>query len=256
MGEAVIRLFKKGGYPMKRILSLLLVLALLLPVALAEEITLSPALQAKKLALDAIKEKYGFTNDTFGLFTLYVTTEKAGAHVRLIPNSYLPIDRIGEYEVAVSDGRAAASWTHDDQDPAYWQSDIMDSPCWGAKQLNVIRLSCGEGLDEYLPDNYAPAPMPPEYGGLTFALSAPQDSDMSQTEAMHLADAAIGQVYGLPAEEISFLDHDMEPDMLVTSKGQRLWNFIFADAERCFIVYIDAATGEAFDVALTTGGNG
>lgn len=241
---------------MKRILALLLMAVLLLTAAAAEELALSPALEAKMRAMEAIREKYGFTNEVLGMFTLYVTQEEASFCVKAMPNNYLPVDRIGEYTVTLTAKAAQVAWTLDDQDPALWQSDALDSPCWGVRQLDQIRLSYGVGLDKYLPEDYQPSPMPPEYGTLTFRLQAPQDSDLPLAQAEALADAAIALVYSMPQADVRALDHTLDPDLLLASDGTRLWRITYADMERCFSVLINTATGEVFDIVLTTGGNG
>ena len=240
---------------MKRMLILLLVCLLLIPVALAEEVVLSPNMEAERIAVAALKDKYGLTNDLFGLFVPYVASIENGVIVRYLPQAYLPANIVGEYEVQIIDGQATPTWTHDDQDPMFWQSDMLDSPCWGAKQLNMVRLSY-EVLMDFLPEDYEPIELPEKHGSLTFEWVEPTAEDISAAEAMALGDAALKAVYNLPQEEIRLLDHTLEADMLLASDGQRLWRFYFGDPERCFVVMVNAATGEIFDVTITTGGNG
>lgn len=63
---------------MKKLFALLL--CLLLPVAaLAEEALYTPALQAEKLAIRAMYEKYGFTPETIGTFFTTIPVEEDGA---------------------------------------------------------------------------------------------------------------------------------------------------------------------------------
>ena len=240
---------------MKRMLILLLVCLLLIPVALAEEVVLSPNMEAERIAVAALKDKYGLTNDLFGLFVPYVASIENGVIVRYLPQAYLPANNVGEYEVQIIDGQATPTWTHDDQDPMFWQSDMLDSPCWGAKQLNMVRLSY-EVLMDFLPEDYEPIELPEKHGSLTFEWVEPTAEDISAAEAMALGDAALKAVYNLPQEEIRLLDHTLEADMLLASDGQRLWRFYFGDPERSFVVMVNAATGEIFDVTITTGGNG
>ena len=240
---------------MKRMLILLLVCLLLIPVALAEEVVLSPNMEAERIAVAALKDKYGLTNDLFGLFVPYVASIENGVIVRYLPQAYLPANIVGEYEVQIIDGQATASWTHDDQDPMFWQSDMLDSPCWGAKQLNQVRLSSAV-LADFIPADYIPVELPDKHGNLTFEWVEPTAEDMPAEEAMALADAAMKAVYNLPPEEIRLLDHTLEPAMLLASDGQRLWRFSFGDPERYFDVMVNASTGEIFAVTITTGGNG
>ncbi|HML47656.1 MAG TPA: hypothetical protein PKE04_13005, partial [Clostridia bacterium] len=43
---------------------------------------------------------------------------------------------IGEYTVVIdARGRAVATWSHDDADPAAWRDGDLSSPVWGAPQL-------------------------------------------------------------------------------------------------------------------------
>lgn len=240
---------------MKRMLLLLLVGLLTFSTVLAEEVVLCPKVEAERQAIAALKDKYGLTNDLFGLFVAYVTLNDDGAAVHYLPQAYLPAQMVGEYEVRIKGDQITASWTHDDQNPMFWQSDMLDSPCWGAKQLNQVRLS-SEVVADFLPADYEPMELPEKHGELTFEWVEPTAEDMPAEAAMALADAAIKAVYSLPPEEIRLLYHDMEPDLLLTSDGQRLWRFSFGDPERFFSVMVDAATGEIFDVTLTTGGRG
>lgn len=240
---------------MKRIWALVLMMLLLLTSALAKEVVLSPQMEAERQAIVALKDEYGLTNDLFGLFVAYVTLEDGGATVHYLPQAYLPVDLVGEYEVRIKGSQVTASWTHDDQDPMFWQSDMLDSPCWGAKQLNQVRLSSAV-LEMFLPADYEPMELPEKHGDLTFEWVEPTVEDIPADEAMAIADGALKAMYSLPQEEIRLLDHTLEPDLLLTSDGQRLWRFSFGDPERFFSVMVDAATGEVFDVTLTTGGNG
>ena len=240
---------------MKRMLILLLVCLLLIPVALAEEVVLSPNMEAERIAVAALKDKYALTNDLFGLFVPYVASIENGVIVRYLPQAYLPANIVGEYEVQIIDGQATPTWTHDDQDPMFWQSDMLDSPCWGAKQLNQVRLSSAV-LADFIPADYIPVELPDKHGNLTFEWVEPTAEDMPAEEAMALADAAMKAVYNLPPEEIRLLDHTLEPAMLLASDGQRLWRFSFGDPERYFDVMVNASTGEIFAVTITTGGNG
>ena len=240
---------------MKRVFAVVLMMMLLMISALAEEAVLSPNVEAERIAVAAMKDKYGLTNDVLGLFTAYVTLTDNGATVRYLPAAFLPAHIVGEYEVQIKDGQATASWTHDDQDPMFWQSDMLDSPCWGAKQLNMVRLSY-EVLMDFLPEDYEPIELPEKHGSLTFEWVESTAENISAAEAMALGDAALKAVYNLPQEEIRLLDHTLEADMLLASDGQRLWRFYFGDPERSFVVMVNAATGEIFDVTITTGGNG
>lgn len=240
---------------MKRAFAAIVMITLLLTTALAEEAVLSAHVDAERVAVAAMKEKYGLTNDVLGLFTAYVTLTESGATVRYLPAAYLPAPIVGEYEVQIRAGQVTVSWTHDDQDPLFWQSDMLDSPCWGAKQLNQVRLSSAM-LAGFLPADHVPEELPDKYGDLNFEWVEPTAEDLPAESAMALADAAIKAVYNLPAEEIRLLDHTLEPALLLTSDGQRLWRFSFGDPERCFDVMVNAATGEIFAVAIITGGIG
>ena len=240
---------------MKRVLAFVLMMMLLLSSALAEEVVLSPNMEAERIAVAALKDKYGLTNDLFGLFVPYVTATENGTVVKYLPQAYLPARLVGEYEVQIAGGQVMASWTHDDQDPMFWQSDMLDSPCWGAKQLNMVRLSY-EVLMDFLPEDYEPIELPEKHGELIFEWVEPTAEDILAEDALALADAAIRAVYNLPSEEIRLLDHTLEPDMLLASDGQRLWRFFLGDPERSFVVMVNAATGEVFDITLSTGGVG
>lgn len=240
---------------MRRMLLLLLIGLLTFSAAMAKEVVLSPNVEAERQAIVALKDKYGLTNDLFGLFVAYVTLEDGGAAVHYLPQAYLPANLIGKYEVQIKGDQVTASWTHDDYDPMFWQSDMLDSPCWGAKQLNMVRLSSAM-LADFIPADYEPIELPEKHGNLTFEWVEPTAEDMPAEEAMAMADAAVKAVYNLPPEEIRLLDHTLEPAMLLASDGQRLWRFSFGDPERYFDVMVNASTGEIFAVTITSGGNG
>ena len=93
---------------MKRVVSLLLLFLLLSLAASAETPVYSREMQAQKVAVAAVKVKYGITTDMLGLFSPQITITENETCVAFYPNDYLPVGRIGVYEVVLTEiGRAS-----------------------------------------------------------------------------------------------------------------------------------------------------
>ena len=86
---------------MKKLLLLLIAMLLTLSVALAE-VTYSPEVIALKAALATLREEYGFTLTTAGVFYPEVTLTENGAQVVFQPCTYLPVHRLGEYTAVIT----------------------------------------------------------------------------------------------------------------------------------------------------------
>lgn len=226
-------------------------------------VTYSPAAHAKKLATQAMYDTYGFDRSCLGLFA--VETEQTGAGIRVHYEAcdFLPQDRIGEYDVLVVDDQAEISWTHDDKDAVLWQSGDMDAPCWGVKQLQAyLAVDPRERdgwLKPYLTATGAVTPAATPAAQVHTQEWTPEDraeTDLTLEQAQAIADEALADVYGMTAEEVAALDHDVYASIWVYADGQRTWCVTYGDAEGMYSVILDASTGEVLDVDMSTGGNG
>lgn len=251
----------EGGTTMKRKLTMTLALAaalmMIASVAVAAVVlSYGPAAAAKKLATQAMYDTYGFDRSTLGLLQSVVTEEG----VRYYPDSYLPVERIGEYLVKIDGEAAIATWTHDDKDAALWQSGEPDASVWGVKQLAaylaVDPRERGDWLAAYTTAEIAvPAvtPVPGEMAGVNTVQQ--QSDDLSLAQAMAYADAALMDVFGMTEGEVAAIDHDVDARVILES-GQRIWSLTYGDGEGMYYIKLDAATGEILDIGMTTGGNG
>lgn len=241
---------------MKRVLTLILTALLLFTVtALAESPAYTPEMAAQKVAIAAVKVKYGLTTDLLGLFTPQIIITEADTRVAFYPASYLPVDRIGVYEVVLTDSTIDVHWTHDGQDPYLWQSDDIFSEYWGARQLQtclnvqgIWRFFVEENQEAFTPHD--------RLDGVNFTIGTRKDASMYILDAYALADAAVMDMYGLTIYEAEALEHDYEADVLLLEDGTRLWRLTLASPSRCFSVFINDATGEVFDIIFSTSGNG
>ncbi len=254
---------------MKRMLmttiALLMAMLLLCSAALAQSVSLSPELAAQKLAIAALRDKYGVTRDSLGLFSVDVEKGADALIVYFRPDIFLPVERIGEYVIRVSGGEAEASWTHDDKDAALWQSGDPESPAWGEKQLQLCLANDTSWMAPYLSGDAELVYPPVMYDRFVFERFYSEADTLPPTaaeealtlpQARKLADAALMDVYAMTEEEVAALDHDVEAYYLLCTDGRILWEVTLADSERCYIVLIDAVTEEVFHITLATGGNG
>lgn len=244
---------------MKRILILLLAALLLTSAALAEAPRYSPEMTALALANTAMREKYGFTWRTLGLFTVEIELTDQAAHVNY-RTCLLPASRIGEYDVTIVDGKAEVAWTHDGQDAALWQSGDPESPCWGASQIVAYLAQGGierhKWLQPWFAEGEESTDPPSIYDELGCTIAPWADSDLPVQQVREIADAALMDVYAMTVEEVASLDHAVDSVVLVCADGTRLWRLTYSDYESCFYILLHAATGEVFHITHLAGGNG
>lgn len=241
---------------MKRLLTLLLTALLLFTAtALSESPAYTPEMAAQKVAIAAVKVKYGLTTDMLGLFYPQITITEAEARVQFFPSSILPVDRIGVYEVVLTKDAIDVHWTHDGEDPHFWQSDDLFSEFWGAQQLQIC-LDV-KGIWQLFIDEDQQAVDPPgRLDNVAFTIGNRQDAGTYIHTAYALADVAVMDMFGLTVYEVEALEHDYEADLLLLEDGTRLWRLTLSSASRCFVVFINDANCLVYDVILSTGGNG
>ncbi len=247
---------------MKRKMTMALALAaalvMMASVALAAVVlNYSPAVSAKKLAVQAMCDTYGFDRDTLGLFKVDVKENDQCTHVYFLPNEFLPVERIGEYDVHIVDGKAEVRWTHGGKDAAIWQSGEPDASVWGAKQLAAYLAAGpnerGDWLEPYLTTATA-LPMATPAAEVV-SDSQPMTGELPLAQAQAYADAALADVFGMTEAEVAGLDHDVYARVIVES-GRRIWDITYGDSEGMYYIHLDAETGEILDIGMSTGGNG
>jgi len=106
--------------------------------ALALTVTYSEQYKPIKTAREAIMGKYRLTHAMFGLFGLAEQSETTYTF-RPFPN-FLDLAAVGAYQVTILDGNVTAvSWTHDGVDENELKKGYLDSPAWGAEQLENVQ---------------------------------------------------------------------------------------------------------------------
>jgi hypothetical protein len=269
-----------GGTPMKKKLTAGLVLAIVLIVlavtAVAAYMLLwSPQADAVSLARQALSKVYGLTPETMGCFITNAEQNGDAWTVTFTGEAYNP-GLLGTYTVVVTDGGAAASWTHDDVDPAVWKNGGLSSPVWGQPQIaEALRNpeTANTAQAALIPANQ-PVPTPrttPPGGPESFAegtsywngefirLSEPGDDDLTMEQALAIAYQALIADFDLTREELE-AGEIVYSDFNIRENGGTLWGFdihILKDGVYwgCGVM-LDGKTGEVLLTNVVTGGNG
>ncbi len=213
----------------KRRISLGFVLAMVVVLAavaaLAAGLVFSPKYSARRLADQALRERYGITDAMMTVFVCSDAGEEAdGSRVftyRAAENLYA--GQIGVYTVTVKDGKTLAVWSHDGEETA----GGIEAGAWGAEQLALLCSDrYGEVMVALSGETDAPAatsaaapqgePQTASADGAATAeafLQAQREaweesraqvqaaSKISLTEACGLAVSAAGSEYGLNAAQ-------------------------------------------------------
>ena len=121
-----------------------LVLALITAAAVAAGLTRSARYDAKRLAYQALEEKYGFTTDMESFFTC-TAEEKDGQTVVTYRANKDVGDfawKLGDYTVTIRNGQAEASWSNDGEAVG----DDFSSDVWNTALLarGIARRRAGE----------------------------------------------------------------------------------------------------------------
>ncbi len=251
---------------MRRFILVLLTLMLALP-AFAES---SPVFSQEALHLQtanqALEARYGLSPAILGLFDAEVTCYGDAAAVRYVSHPRPHPLLAGEYLVLISGDEVQAFWTHDDVDPAIWQSGALTSPAWGAPQL-LAYLQTDSFEREYFDAPYIPAEDSHQWNGYDLVASGMQ---IFESRSGALTDAEIA----LPAALGRLVVKEMYSMSDAAAKELRLINvtlYRFADGcaqwrvnfyhnaepdEANYNVLIDVQTQEILSVSVFTGGIG
>lgn len=144
---------------MRRIILLLLTLTLAVLPALAENaLAFSADVQLLYKANAALYERYALTVHCLGLFDMQVTRCGDASFVHYTSRGLPHPALTGEYLVLVTPDGTQTFWSHDDVDPAVWQSGELNSIAWGAPQLTIF-LQTDSFAREFLDDPYEPDPL-------------------------------------------------------------------------------------------------
>ena len=179
-----------------------LVLALITAAAVAAGLTRSARYDAKRLAYQALEEKYGFTTDMESYF-LCTVEERNGQTVV----TYRANKDVGDYTVTIRNGQAEASWSNDGEAVG----DDFSSDVWDTALLarGIARRRAGEEWYEItgtvlktgtdLSDAEEETALVPE------GLSGARLMDEDEADAAKARDAVRAK-YGLTKENLALFD--------------------------------------------------
>ncbi len=275
----------KGGTSVKRKMTMSLAFALVLmmmaSVALAAVVlNYSPQAKALTMARNAVIETYGLTHTTLGLFT-YDMSMTEGQTVIVFHSDVVDEQGehlAGEYTVTIPDGGApVAVWSHDDVDPAIWQSGDMNAPVWGQPQLETFLQDKTNGgtvdynavLDDGAVTYSMNTPEPPamegdgpivEFETIEIAQVTPGPDELTETAVIELAREALMESFGLSEGEAARIDFFSCVLQQFGDYKPRTWQinaYLNQDGyDWNMYVNLDAETGEILDIGMSTGGNG
>lgn len=244
---------------MKRILALMLTLMLLCTAALADAPSYSPEVTALKTAYAALREKYGFTLTTSGVFYPEVTITDSEARVVFRPCTFLPIDRLGEYTAVITGDSVTLTWSHDAQSANLTANP--DCPIWGQAQLQTYFdqgvITRDAWAEKYISPSQEPQDAPDIYDGLDADWLLPVESrDIPREQLYQTARSALEDIYAMSPAEIDAMYIEANNSFLQCSDGREYWLVRSGDVNYFFTLLIDKATGELFRISLFSGGLG
>lgn len=268
----------RGEIKVKKKLRLSLVVAVVLVLLTATAFALyalhfSPQAGVISQARRALTDKYGLSPEAFGLFSPTAAQDGGKWVVRFTANDGLHPALLGDYAVTLENGQAAVSWTHDDVDPALWQSGDLASPAWGQPQIQKALRGDPQAAEikATLWKEQPPAPVPqvtpsgkPLPGQIYWknqwvTPTTPPESSLAQEEALALAKEVLAQEYSLPQEELEKAEL-VDGFYFPTQDGPPIWSLHFYlvhdGVEWGCGVVLNGETGEVLSVGSSTGGNG
>lgn len=236
----------------------------------------APEADAVTLARRTLKQQYGLTPATMGLF--YPVYEKEGGieTVRFIGDG-LPHSLIGTYTVKLQNGQAKASWTHDGADKALMDSGSLESPAWGQKQMMIALTddrAATEAVQRFRKAHPEDAndrphlPTPPAalqegesyWQGLILRPGTPGKNDLTKEKALALAKAALMDEFEVTPEALDKAEWESSFYHPKDERFPALWGFRFfimedGKAVMELGVMMNAVTGEVHTIGILTGGN-
>ncbi len=263
--QRILARAEKGAKPVKYhfpkgVLIALIVILCMGTVAVAAGFNYGAGVQAQKAANSILLEKYGISSESLGLFVVETSVDEHGTHVHYSALPFLPMDRIGEYEVLITENGTEVTWSHDDKEPALWESGEPECPYWGEKQLQAYLAVDGNERDEWLggyrAEGFEPVDPRSVYDTLEYSVVEPEEGDLTSRQVREYAKTAVVDVYGLTEEEAAQLEVTIYPELLRCTDGRRLWDVGFGTYECSFRILLDAETGEVVHIKMESGGNG
>ena len=219
----------KGAVKMKKRMSVGLIVALILALGAvsalaAYALTRSPEAQAMHEARQALRDAYGLSAETLGIFVAEYEETQQGWRVTMRAGDGVDGERAGVYTVEKTQDGLAAAWSHDGLDPALWRGGDLTAPAYGQEQLY---RALHEGREEA-------------------ERLAREEWSLSEAQAQAIGTAA---------------DYDEAGARLVEDNaGRRMWEFALeVDLEGAHVsggVFVDAQTGEIVRFDYTSLGNG
>lgn len=249
---------------LRKIIIILLALALAVAPACAEEASILPDhLLYVKTANAALAGCYGLTRPMLGLFN--TTVDVCGdAAVVTLRGLVIPEALTGTYYVIITPEDVQTLWTHDGADEALRTSTNLSSPVWGAPLLaEYLSVDATERYGRF--ESYFPAVVPDDLddflaaGGLYTPVTG--ENRAAAYAARDKARQAVQELYGLTAEEAAALSiftdsirHVRYPD------GHGEWQVIITTDQRPeevgFFVTLTENSYDILTVDISSGGVG
>lgn len=250
---------------MRRFLLILLTLMLALPAPAEETPAFSADALLLKTANDALEARYGLTPHLLGLFDAELTRYGDVATVRLLPRARPHPSLAGEYLVLILPDSVQAFWSHDDVDPAIWQSGELNSVAWGAPQL-LKYLEAGSFDREYFDEPYITTPVRPQDATALLrsgcASRELRRGDLTEAECapwIALGRTATQAMYNLSDADTAALSL-VNVTLYLPLSGAPMWHIYFYQSgepdEINYSVCLDGNTMELRYTSVFTGGIG
>lgn len=183
-----------------------LVLALIAAAAVAAGLTRSARYDAKRLAYQALEEKYGFTQDMDSYFLC--TVEERNGQTVVIYRANKDVGdfawKLGDYTVTIRNGQAEASWSNDGEAVG----DDFSSDVWNTALLarGIARRKAGEEWYEITGETLE------RLGGaeqedvlVPDGLDGARLADESEADVLKAQNEVLGK-YGLTKENLALFD--------------------------------------------------
>lgn len=226
----------------------------------------SPEAEAVHTARQAVMDKYGLTADSLGAFYTDYEQNEAGWTVTF-HSAFREL--AGEYSVVQLGEKVAASWTHDDVDPALYLDGSLDASVWGPSQLQAALHDQKDeawakvaALPAATPAVPAVTAVVPEADtGSVWMATTPAElrpGDITAEEAAAIAAAAVREELGL-ADYTPVCEHSSW-ELRQDAAGQRMYEFSITleanGATYCIGVFVHAEDGTVVFLGYDTAGNG
>ena len=233
-------------------------------VWLAAALTRSAQYDAKRLAHQALEEKYGFTQDMDSFFLCSVAEEDGQTVVTYQANEDVGdfAWKLGDYTVTIRNGQAEASWSNDGEAVG----DDFSSDVWDTALLarGIARRKAGEEWYEITGETLETGDglsteerETPNVPAVSAEPVLPEPGMLTEQDALTLARQALEGDGGIAAEALDDPENELYA-VCQKENGKTVWNVWFHNAEGICVVTLNAADGTILDMIIDTGmaGNG